>query len=162
LIALAAVALLAGLLLLLIGRTLRRRRGLGDGRTISLDRVTLTSARLGLTGRPDRLIKTEGSIIPEEWKSARTLRPWHQAQMGVYFLLIEDQLGVKPSHGFLVDGDGSRRRIENSDALRVWALHLAGEIRNARAMLGRPINVRPRRGQCRPCGQLGNCRQARL
>jgi hypothetical protein len=30
----------------------------------------LTSVRLGLTGRPDRLIKTDGTIIVEEWKSA--------------------------------------------------------------------------------------------
>ncbi len=45
------------------------RRGLGIGKTVSLDRVTLTSRRMGLTGRPDRLIKTDGTIIPEEWKS---------------------------------------------------------------------------------------------
>jgi len=50
--------------------------------------VTLTSFRLGLTGRPDRLIKADGTIIPEEWKSARVLRPWHRAQMGVYFVSV--------------------------------------------------------------------------
>ena len=31
-------------------------------------RVTLTSRRHGLTGRPDRLIKGDGSIIVEEWE----------------------------------------------------------------------------------------------
>src|SRR5271157_3438333 len=55
--------------LVLGGRGMRRRHGLGEGRTVSLDRVTLTSRRLGLT-RPDRLIKTDGTIIPEECKSA--------------------------------------------------------------------------------------------
>ena len=71
-IAVAAVlALLLGLWLVLAGRGMRRRRGLGGGKTVSLDRVTLTSRRLGLTGRPDRLIKTDGTIIVEEWKSAR-------------------------------------------------------------------------------------------
>ena len=53
-----AVLLLLGLLLgvwfMLIAHGIRRRRGLGDGNTISLDQVTLTSTRLGLTGRPDR------------------------------------------------------------------------------------------------------------
>jgi hypothetical protein len=49
---------------------LRRRRGLSGGKTVSLDKVTLTSHRLGLTGRPDRLIKADGTILVEEWKSA--------------------------------------------------------------------------------------------
>src|SRR5271166_319858 len=70
-IAVAAVlALLLGLWLILAGRGMRQRRGLGGGKTVSLDRVTLTSQRLGLTGRPDRLIKADGSIIVEEWKSS--------------------------------------------------------------------------------------------
>jgi hypothetical protein len=73
-IALAAfLALLAGLLLVPAGRGMRRRRGLAGGKTVSLDRVTLNSRRRGLTGRPDRLIKADGMIIPEEWKSARSL-----------------------------------------------------------------------------------------
>jgi len=54
------LALLLGLLLMLLGRGMRHRRGLGGGKTVSLERVTLTSRRLGLTGRPDRLIKTDG------------------------------------------------------------------------------------------------------
>ena len=83
----AALALLLGLVLVLAGGGLRRCRGLGGGKTVSLDRVTLTSLRHGLTGRPDRLIRTGGTVIVEEWKSARVLRPWHRAQMGVYFLL---------------------------------------------------------------------------
>src|SRR4051812_5259580 len=86
----AALALLLGLVLMLLGRGVRRWRGLGDGKTVSLDRVTLTSRRLGLTGRPDRLVKGGGSVIIEEWKSSRFLRPGHRAQMGVYFLLVED------------------------------------------------------------------------
>ena len=69
-IALAAVlGLLLGLWLVGAGRGLRRRRGLGGGKTVSLDRVTLTSVRLGLTGRPDRLFKAEGTLIVEEWNS---------------------------------------------------------------------------------------------
>ena len=60
----AALALLIGLVLVLVGQGMRRRRGLGRGKTVSLDSVTLTSHRLGLTGRPDRLIKVDGTIIP--------------------------------------------------------------------------------------------------
>jgi CRISPR-associated exonuclease Cas4 len=69
-IAVAAVlVLLLGLVLLLLGQGMRQHRGLGGGKTVSLDRVTLASHRLGLTGRPDRLIKTDGTVIVEEWSS---------------------------------------------------------------------------------------------
>jgi hypothetical protein len=65
----AFLALLLGLWLMLAGRGMRQRRGLSGCKTVSRDRVTLTSHRLDLTGRPDRLIKADGSIIVEEWKS---------------------------------------------------------------------------------------------
>jgi CRISPR-associated exonuclease Cas4 len=161
-IAAAVVGLLLGLWLVLAGHGMRRRRGLGGGNTVSLDRMTLTSRRLGLTGRPDRLIKTEGTIIVEEWKSARTLRPWHRAQMAVYFLLVEAELRVRPPHGVVVLGDGKRERIDNTDELRAWVLELAGQIRAARAAVDQPITVNPVPGQCRPCGMLGHCGQVRV
>jgi CRISPR-associated exonuclease Cas4 len=152
----------AGFLLQVFGRCIRRRLGLGTGRTISLDRVTLTSRRYGLTGRVDRLVRTGDMVIPEEWKSARMLRPWHRMQMGVYFLLIEDQMKVIPPHGFIVCGDGSRHCITNDQALRAAVLEMAGKVRAARADVARAIPVQPVRGQCRPCGQRANCGQARL
>ena len=83
-------------------------------------------------------------------------------QMGVYFLLIEDQFGVRPPHGFIVLGDGSRHRVENDERLRAWVLALAGQIRVAREQLDTPIPVRPVPGQCRPCGMRDACTQARL
>jgi hypothetical protein len=82
--------------------------------------------------------------------------------MGVYFLLVEEQLRIRPSHGFVVLGDGSRQRIENTDDLRAWVLDLAGQIRAARAAVIQPIRVNPVTGQCRPCGMRGHCGQARL
>jgi CRISPR-associated exonuclease Cas4 len=157
----ALLALALGLLLLLGGRSARHRCGLAGGRTVALDNVTLTSRRYGLTGRPDRLIRERGMVTPEEWKSARQLRGWHRAQMGVYFLLIEDQLKVRPTHGFVVLGDGARHRIENDALLRSWVLDLAGRIREARKNVGVSIPVNPKPSQCRPCGQRPNCGQAR-
>src|SRR5439155_6349953 len=111
--------------------------------------------RLGLTGRPDRLIKANGTIVIEEWKSACGLRPWHRAQMGVYFLLVEEELRVRPPHGFVVCGDGTRHRVENTEELRAWVLELAGRIRAARADVTRPVPVGPSPGQCRPGGMRG-------
>ena len=82
--------------------------------------------------------------------------------MACYFLLIEEELRVRPTHGFVVLGDGTRQRVENTEELRAWVLGLAGQIRAARARVGEAIPVDPRPGQCCACGQRGNCRQARL
>jgi hypothetical protein len=81
--------------------------------------------------------------------------------MGVYFLLVEEELRIRPSHGFIVLGDGTRHRIDNSEDLRAWVLDLAGRIRAARARVTVPIPVNPVAGQCRPCGMRGYCGQAR-
>jgi PD-(D/E)XK nuclease superfamily len=113
------LAAVAALLLVVVGRAIRWRRGLGEGRTVSLDQVVLTSVRLGLTGRPDRLIKADGSIIIEEWKSARRVHDSHRAQMGVYFLLVQEELGVRPPHGVGVDGASGARRGRGAAGVRV-------------------------------------------
>jgi CRISPR-associated exonuclease Cas4 len=42
--------------------------------------------------------------------------------MGCYFLLIEEELRIRPSHGFIVCGDGTRHKIENTQELRSWVL----------------------------------------
>jgi CRISPR-associated exonuclease Cas4 len=160
--AVALAALVLGLVMILGGRGMRQRRGLGAGKTVALDTVTLTSRRYRLVARPDRLIREGNSVIPEEWKSARSVWPSHRVQLGVTFLVIEDRLGVVPTHGFIVCGDGSRHRVENDAGLRAWVLDLAAEMRAAKAKGREPIPVNPRPGQCRPCGMREHCGQARL
>lgn len=154
------VLLLLGLVLLLAGRIIRRRRGLGWGVTLSLDKVTLVSKRLGLVGRPDRLYRADGSIIIEEWKSSRSLQPWHRVQLGVYFLLVEDRYRVRPPYGFLVTGDGKRHRIDNTPQLRAEVLAIADRIRERRAAIRNPTPVETPPWKCRPCGMRGHCDQA--
>ncbi len=83
-------------------------------------------------------------IIPEEWKSSRQVWPSHRAQLGCYFLLIEEMLRIRPSHGFIVLGDGTRHRIDNTEELRAWVLDLAGQIRAARKAVTVPILVNPK------------------
>jgi CRISPR-associated exonuclease Cas4 len=155
---LAVLALIIGLALVLRGRGMRSRRGLGQGRTLDLDSRNLYSRRHGLAGRPDRII--EGGI-PEEWKSARRVYDSHRAQMGVYFILLEEETGVRPPHGFIVTGDGTRHRVENSPELRAWVLGVADQIRAARRQVAEIIQVNPPPAKCRSCGQRGNCGQAR-
>lgn len=154
----AVVALVIGLMLVLSGRGMRQRRGLGEGRTLDLDSRNLYSRRYGLAGRPDRII--EGGI-PEEWKSAQRVYDSHRAQMGVYFILLEEETGGRPPHGFIVTGDGTRHRIDNTEQLRAWVLDVADQIRAARRQVAEIIRVNPRPAQCRSCGQRENCGQAR-
>jgi CRISPR-associated exonuclease Cas4 len=152
----AVFVLIIGLALVLRGRGMRRSQGLGQGRTLELDDRNLFSRRLGLTGRPDRII--EGNI-PEEWKSSQRVYDSHRAQIGVYLILIEEETGVRPPHGFIVTGQGERHRIENTDELRAWVLGVADQIRAARRQLDREIQVNQPPAKCRGCGMRAGCGQ---
>jgi CRISPR-associated exonuclease Cas4 len=88
--------------------------------------------------------------------------PNDKAQMGAYFLLIEDQRDVRPTHGFIVCGNGMRHRLENSEEPRTWVLDLAGQIREARKAAAVPIPVKPKPNQCRSCGMRSHSGPARL
>jgi hypothetical protein len=69
---------------------------------------------------------------------------------------------MRPPHGLLVCGDGSRHRLENTAELRAWVLDLAGQLRAARAIVDPPILVHPVPSQCRPRGMRGHSGQAGL
>lgn len=157
----AVVIGLVGLALLFFAVRGRMVRGLGGGETVALDNVTLYSERLKLVGRPDRIVKKGIAYIPEEWKSAKRVRHGHRLQLATYFLLIEEKYGVRPPFGVIVLGDGSRVTVKNTDALRAEVLAVAAQIREQRAVLSEPIEVRPPASKCRSCGQRANCGQAR-
>jgi hypothetical protein len=102
------------------------------------------------------------TVIVEEWKSARTLQPHHRAQLGVYFLLVEEQVAVRPAYGVIVGGDGAQLLCVLDSVPRAWVLELAGCIRAARAEVRRPIPVHPLPQQCRRCGMRDRCARRRL
>lgn len=133
-------------------------RGLGPGETVSLDDVTLYSPRLRLIGRPDRIAREGENLIPEEWKSSKRLSEEHTLQLGTCFLLIEERYGARPLHGFVVLGDGSRRRVENTEELCSEVLRIAERIREHRRNLAREIPVEQPAWKCRRCGQRKNWR----
>lgn len=157
LFALAALAL--GILLLWAGKAARQRRGLTDARTLDLDRRNLFSARLGLAGRPDRVIDEGGFPIPEEWKSSRRVHDSHRAQMGVYFILIEEETGIRPPHGYISLASGERERVDNTPELRAWVLEMAERVRAVRREPGRLIPVNQPPAKCRGCGMRESCGQ---
>lgn len=156
----AVVLGLLGLLLVVLSKRGRWLRGLGSGGTVALDDVTLYSKRLRLVGRPDRIVRLGGRLIPEEWKSAKRVSHGHRLQLGAYFLLIEEAYGERPPFGVVVLGDGSRVEVPNTEALRSEVLAIAKEIRERRRAIGEEIPVRQPAWRCRICGQRGNCGQA--
>jgi CRISPR-associated exonuclease Cas4 len=150
-----------GLPLVVLSKRGRWLRGLGTGDTIALDNVTLFSERLKLVGRPDRIVRLGGQLIPEEWKSAKKVSHGHRLQLGAYFLLIEEKYGERPPFGVVVLGDGSRVEVESSEALQQEVLATAEKIREHRARLALEIPVSQPAWKCRVCGQRRNCGQAR-
>jgi CRISPR-associated exonuclease Cas4 len=161
LLVVALVLALLGLLLVVAASRTRRAAGFAVGKTVALDNVTLFSERLKLVGRPDRIIRQGEDLIPEEWKSAKRVNHGHKLQLGTYFLLIEEEFGVRPPFGVVVLGDGSRVEVENTERLRSEVLGVAQKIREHRAKIREEIPVRQPAAKCRVCGQRANCGQAR-
>lgn len=161
LVAVAVGLAVLGLLLVVLSSRGRGARGFGPGQTIALDDVTLFSERLKLVGRPDRIVRQGKTHIPEEWKSSKRVNEGHRLQLGTYFILIEEQYGVRPPFGVVVLGDGSRVEVKNTEGLRSKVMAIAEKIRRHRRTIREEIPVRQPAAKCRVCGQRGNCGQAR-
>jgi len=153
------VLLVLGVVLVYQALKGRKLRGLGFGETVALDDATLYSEELGLAGRPDRIVREGEFLIPEEWKSSKRVNDGHRLQLGTYFLLIEAEYGSRPPHGFVVLGDGSRHRVENTEKLRSKVLAVAERIRERRKILREEIPVNQPAAKCRACGQRSDCRR---
>lgn len=153
------LALAVGILLLFSGRKIRSRRGLTDARTLDLDDRNLFSARLGLTGRPDRVIKENGVPVPEEWKSSRRVHDSHKVQLAVYFILIEEETGIRPPHGFISLASGERIKVQNTTEIRAWVLEVAEQARAAKHRPASVIPVNQPSAKCRGCGVRDACGQ---
>ena len=107
------VVILTSLALILFGisRLLAKRTGIPGGRIIYSDpgmwkkaRKPLYDARIGLTGRPDYLIKKGDQIIPAEVKSSWAPRsPYdsHILQLAAFCVLVTSTYGPRPPYGLL-------------------------------------------------------------
>jgi CRISPR-associated exonuclease Cas4 len=154
---LALIAL--GIALILAGKASRHRHGLTDARTLDLDGRTLFSPRLKLAGRPDRVVGEGGYQIPEEWKGSPRVYDSHRVQVSAYFILIEEETGIRPPHGYVVLSNGRRTQIENTPELRARVPAIAEQIRAMRRNPHEPIEVNQPAAKCRACGMQMGCVQ---
>ena len=158
--------LLAAMALLLRSAQLRRSSGLPRGKVVYEDasgliRRPLVSARYGLSGKPDYLLRNdEGDLIPVEVKSGRAPRGGrahksHLLQLAVYFLLVEDALLTAPPYGLIRYRDRTVT-VENTDAL---IDELLAAVERMRALLAgdeaRRSHNQPRR--CAKCSLAHAC-----
>jgi CRISPR-associated exonuclease Cas4 len=166
---LAFLLLLLGLGLFFLVRRQRKASGLPEGEIVYTDagdwqrnERPLFSNRYRLTGKPDYLVQQGGEVIPVEVKSTRLRgRPpyeSHKMQLAAYCLLVEDVMGVRPSHGILRYADATIR-LDYTDDLRQDLLATMAAMRRASTSPDVPRSHNdPVR--CRLCGYRRACGQA--
>ena len=126
------LALLAVLLFLLARRT-RAETGIPDGEIFYQDLIgqpfhaeVLRSARWGISGKPDCLIRIPEGVVPVELKRSRKapargeVYPNHRIQNLAYCALVEDQMRVRVPYGLVIYAGHQVRRVEYTDASRAW------------------------------------------
>jgi len=146
-IAIAATAILFALVVVIL--LWRRRNRIV---IISEDRDTLVSDRLRLSGRPDRIIlSADGVRIPIEKKNSARVQDSHRAQLGAYFILMEDVYGERPPYGFVALANDREVKVDNTDALRVWVMGLIHELRTGSG------RASPFAAKCGSCGMRSSC-----
>ncbi len=155
---------LLGIVLLLSGLTLaltilfRILTGQGLGKVISYDETELVSKTLHLKGRPDRLERIWGRVIPVEKKSSKTLQDSHRAQVLVYCLLVEEVFGLRPPYGIVVLGTGRRVRVWNTNAAREKIFQAVRVMRKALSDENFSPMATPSPGKCSACFAREQCR----
>jgi CRISPR-associated exonuclease Cas4 len=156
--------------LLILWRASRQRRGAGipGGRLIYADthawgkvEKPLTAADLGLTGKPDYLVQSGGSIIPVEVKSGRApAAPYdsHIFQLAAYCLLVEKTYGKRPPYG-MIHYSGRDFAVDYTPQLESALLDQLAEIRRDESRRDVPRS-HEELTRCRKCGFRSVCDQS--
>ncbi len=170
---LAGLLVLVALICFWLATRQQKVSGLPAGRVIYSDTSRWTpvekplfDAVLGLTGRPDYLVETDGMdgpVIPVEVKSHHSGQaPYdsHIFQLAAYCLLIERQLGRRPPYGILKYPDQALS-IDFTPALETALRDLLEGMREAEhhKNIPRSHDSPPR---CARCGYQGVCDQSLL
>jgi CRISPR-associated exonuclease Cas4 len=167
----AATLIVLALMLFLLSARSRRKTGIPSGEVFYQDLAgqpfegkTLRSSRLGISGKPDCLIRTSDGVIPVELKNSSRpparggIYPNHMIQNLAYCALVEDQLKVKVPYGLVVYAGQQVRRVEFNEVNRNWLLETIAQVEKAR--LGNRANRNhEHKGRCVGCGVRSQCDQ---
>lgn len=118
---------------------------------------TLSSARLGLVGRCDQILKVGRSYVPVEQKpTSRRLQPSHVLQVGVLCLLVQEEYAIRPPYGLVVLAGGRRECVPFNDELEQSVLATMSEMRRTISS-GEEPGPRWQAPKCQACGFRDNC-----
>ena len=169
----ATLAVLALVLFILAARS-RKRIGIPTGALFYQDLAgqpfegkPLRSLTLGISGKPDCLIRTADGIVPVELKNASKppargeVYPSHMIQAVAYCALVEDQIKISAPYALVIYAGQQVRRVEFTERRRQWLLdtirHL--ELARERQTANRSHDHAAR---CVDCGVRAHCDQALL
>ncbi len=152
-------------LLAILLKLRHRRKALAvpEGREIYEDLQSkgriLKSVELGITGKPDMIIRKGKDIIPYEYKStnASSPRDGHLYQMFAYFAILEENYpGLSIPYGVLKYREAAFR-VHNSAENRRKLISILDEMRNSD---GYVVRNHSNRGKCFRCSFREVCRQS--
>lgn len=164
----AVTLLLLALLLFWQANRQRKSAGLPGGKVIYSDTKSWGAVdnpfydpMLGLTGKPDYVVKKGNQLIPVEVKSSRVGgSPYdsHIYQLAAYCYLVEQETGTRPQYGIL-HYPSRTFRVDYTSELETALLELISEIRyqERRTVVNRSHEA-PQR--CESCGFQETCQQS--
>jgi CRISPR-associated exonuclease Cas4 len=168
----AATAMVLAFLLFWLSARSRRKTGLPAGEVFYQDLVgqpfpamALRSAKLGISGKPDCLIRTPDGIVPVELKKSNRppargeVYPNHMIQNLAYGALVEDQMKERVPYGLVVYAGEQVRRVEFTESNRRWLMQTISAVQAARLQQEAKRNHN-QRGRCSGCGVRDQCDQA--
>jgi CRISPR-associated exonuclease Cas4 len=169
----ATLVVLAFILFLLAARS-RKMTGIPAGEVFYQDLPgqpffgkPLRSSALGISGKPDCLVRTAYGTIPVELKNASKppargeVYANHMIQALAYCALVEDQMKVRVPYALVIYAGQQVRKVEFTDERRQWLLQTIHQVEVARARLTANRN-HEHRGRCVGCGVRSYCDQALL
>jgi CRISPR-associated exonuclease Cas4 len=165
-VVLLVAGLVAVVVFVLLHRWSKRHRaalGVGDGVIVAgddsnvLSAPDLFSARLGLVGRPDQLLRVGRHLIPVEQKpNARRLRDSHVMQLAVQCLLVQERFGRRPPYGIVVLAGGAQEKVPFTPALEQRLFETVEEMRGWLRRREEP-GAEWVAAKCRSCGFRRTC-----
>jgi len=123
----------------------------------------LYSTRHNISGKMDFKVEENGLKVPVETKTTIAAIPYknHILKLAAYFLLMEENTGTRPPHGYLRYEDETNvveHKIENTEELRTELLATINEIRSCiRSRSATRNHNSP--AKCRGCSAKNICEQ---
>ena len=171
---LAATLVVLALVLFLLAARSRKKIGIPAGEVFYQDLPgqpffgePLRSNALGISGKPDCLIRTADGTVPVELKNSSKpptrgeVYPNHMIQALAYCALVEAQIRERVPYALVIYAGQQVRKVEFTDRRRQWLLATIEEVERARMQKEADRN-HSHRGRCTGCGVRSQCDQSLL